>query len=148
MKYYILLTIFFLGLGCQPKNSNNSETVARTTDLICAIDGVKVTGQKIRIEYISNGQLNRINSEQDNISLPKFDSAMTNFKVLWKDYTLEMSGGFLTYELPNLLASDVEKWYLNIDTPPFEHENYSDTLNYVFMIHIDSTRLTGIWYLD
>ncbi|MEQ8646550.1 MAG: hypothetical protein RIC06_05145 [Cyclobacteriaceae bacterium] len=147
IRTFQILLLTFILIGCSNNKTAPSDKINEGVNLKFEIDGNELQNQDITISYTLNGSTKSISSNNDKLILPEFDSLMSTFEVTWNNYSLGLSGDFLQYELPNILTKDVKNWYLKVDNPPFENPNIPETsdIKYIFMIHVDSARLTGLW---
>lgn len=143
--FYIILVIICFACSSKDLKSKNEVTENKKVKLNFKLDDQLVSNQDINILYTIDGNTLKIESSESKIHLPDFDSAMTSFIVTWQDYSMEFSEGILTYELPNLLSPNVDEWFIEIDTPPFKIGTANEKYKYIFMIHVDSLRTTGVW---
>ena len=152
MKSNLITHLFFFLVlfgSCQRSTSNESKEDGRT--LILNLDEQVVplnSSNKVKLLYSSRqAEPIEINSIDDNLAFPTFDSTMAFFRIEFDTFNLEFSGDFLLYELPHILKQENDTLYLDIDTEPFTSKNIypTETTEYIIGLYYNEERTNGAW---
>lgn len=144
-----LLFLILLG-GCQQPKSNESNENSRTLSLNINEQAIPLnSSNKVKLSYLMDGHPKpiEVTSNRERIVFPKYDSAMTFFRIEFDTFNLDFSGDFLLYELPEILRPENKNLYLDIDTEPFTSTNIAPTENteYIIGLYYNEERTNGAW---
>ena len=144
MKIRLLITVLTIVLGC--KNFENKRVnTDHEIEFVLTKDNSIVDNSEINILVLKDSSDTvKYSSVNNKINLPLYDSSMTFFGVRHLDYKFDLAGDFLKYELPSVISADVKKWYMDIDTLPFEKEIKDSTILYIFRISSDENKMNQI----